>query len=39
MLMKAPDLFAAIAAEWLLLSAFCYWLGIRLSLRIVGRSA
>jgi hypothetical protein len=31
MLMKAPDLFAAIAAEWLLLTALCYWLGIRLA--------
>jgi len=39
MLMKAPDLFAAIAAEWLLLSALCYWLGIRLSRRIVSRAA
>ena len=39
MLMKAPDLFAAIAAEWLLLSALCYWLGIRLSCRIVRRTA
>jgi hypothetical protein len=35
MLMKAPDLFAAIAAEWLLLTALCYWLGIRLSRRII----
>ncbi len=39
MLMKAPDLFAAIAAEWLLLTALCYWLGIRLSRRIVRRAA
>ena len=39
MLMKAPDLFAAIAAEWLLLSALCYWLGISLSRRIVRRAA
>jgi hypothetical protein len=39
MLMKAPDLFAAIAVEWLLLSALCYWLGIRLSRRIVSRWA
>ena len=39
MLMKAPDLFAAIAAEWLLLTALCYWLGIRLSCRIVHRAA
>jgi hypothetical protein len=39
MLMKAPDLFAAIAAEWLLLTALCYWLGIRLSRRIVHRAA
>jgi len=39
MLMKAPDLFAAIAAEWLLLTALCYWLGIRLSRRIVRRTA
>lgn len=39
MLMKAPDLFAAIAAEWLLLTAVCYWLGIRLSRRIVSRPA
>ena len=38
MLMKAPDLFAAIAAEWLLLTALCYWLGIRLSRRIVRRA-
>jgi Protein of unknown function (DUF1461) len=35
MLMKAPDLFAAIAVEWLLLSALCYWLGIGLSRWIV----
>jgi Protein of unknown function (DUF1461) len=39
MLMKAPDLFAAIAAEWLLLTALCYWLGIHLSRRIVRRGA
>jgi hypothetical protein len=39
MLMKAPDLFAAIAAEWLLLSAVCYWLVIWLSRRIVMRAA
>jgi hypothetical protein len=39
MLMKAPDLFAAIAVEWLLLSALCYWLGIHLSRRIVRRAA
>ena len=39
MLMKAPELFAAIAAEWLLLTALCYWLGIRLSRRIVRRAA
>jgi hypothetical protein len=39
MLMKAPDLFAAIAAEWLLLTALCYWLGIRLSRRIIRRAA
>jgi hypothetical protein len=39
MLMKAPDLFAAIAAEWLLLTALCYWLGIRLSRRIICRGA
>jgi hypothetical protein len=39
MLMKAPDLFAAIAAEWLLLTALCYWLGIILSRRIVRRAA
>jgi hypothetical protein len=38
MLMKAPDLFAAIAAEWLLLTALCYWLGIRLSRRIIRRA-
>ena len=38
MLMKAPDLFAAIAAEWLLLTVLCYWLGIRLSLRITRRA-
>jgi hypothetical protein len=38
MLMKAPDLFAAIAAEWLLLTALCYWLGIRLSLRVNRRA-
>jgi hypothetical protein len=38
MLMKAPDLFAAIAAEWLLLTALCYWLGISLSRRIVRRT-
>jgi hypothetical protein len=38
MLMKAPDLFAAIAAEWLLLTAVCYWLGIHLSRRIVHRA-
>jgi hypothetical protein len=37
MLMKAPDLFAAIAAEWLLLTALCYWLGIRLSRRLISR--
>jgi hypothetical protein len=37
MLMKAPDLFAAIAAEWLLLTALCYWLGIRLSRRLICR--
>jgi hypothetical protein len=34
MLMKAPELFAVIAAEWLLLTALCYWLGIRLSCRL-----
>jgi Protein of unknown function (DUF1461) len=39
MLMKAPDLFAAIAAEWLLLTALCYWLVIWLSRRIVMRDA
>jgi hypothetical protein len=39
MLMKAPDLFAAIAAEWLLLSAVCYWLGIHLSLWNICRAA
>jgi hypothetical protein len=39
MLMKAPDLFAAIAAEWLLLAALCYWLGIHLSRRIIRRTA
>jgi hypothetical protein len=39
MLMKAPDLFAVIAAEWLLLTALCYWLGIRLSRRIIRRAA
>ena len=39
MLMKAPDLFAAIAAEWLLLTALCYWLGIRLSRWIIRRAA
>jgi hypothetical protein len=39
MLMKAPDLFAAITAEWLLLTAFCYWLVIWLSRRIVMRAA
>ena len=38
MLMQAPDLFAAIAAEWLLLTAFCYWLVIWLSRRIVRRA-
>jgi len=38
MLMKAPDLFAAIAAEWLLLTVLCYWLGISLSRRIVRRA-
>ena len=38
MLMKAPDLFAAIAAEWLLLTALCYWLGIRLSRRFIRRA-
>jgi Protein of unknown function (DUF1461) len=38
MLMKAPDLFAAIAAEWLLLTALCYWLGIGLSRRIIRRA-
>jgi hypothetical protein len=38
MLMKAPDLFAAIAVEWLLLTALCYWLGIGLSRRIVHRA-
>jgi hypothetical protein len=38
MLMKAPDLFAAIAAEWLLLTALCYWLGIGLSRRIILRA-
>jgi len=39
MLMKAPDLFAAIAAEWLLLTALCYWLGVILSRRIIRRAA
>jgi hypothetical protein len=38
MLMKAPDLFAAIAAEWLLLTALCYWLGILLSRGIIRRA-
>ena len=38
MLMQAPDLFAAIAAELLLLTAFCYWLVIWLSRRIVRRA-
>jgi len=38
MLMKAPDLFAAIAAEWLLLTALCYWLGIILSRRVIMRA-
>ena len=38
MLMKAPDLFAAIAAEWLLLTALCYWLGICLSRWIILRA-
>jgi hypothetical protein len=37
MLMKAPDLFAAIAAEWLLLTAMCYSLGIWLSRRLIFR--
>ena len=37
MLMKAPDLFAAIAAEWLLLTALVYWLGIWLSRRLISR--
>jgi hypothetical protein len=39
LLMKAPDLFAAIAAEWLLLAASCYSLGIWLSRRIILRAA
>jgi hypothetical protein len=39
MLMKAPDLFAAIAAEWLLLTALCYWLDIWLSRRLIQRAA
>jgi hypothetical protein len=39
MLMKAPELFAAIAAEWLLLTALCYWLGISLSRRIIRSGA
>jgi Protein of unknown function (DUF1461) len=39
MLMKAPDLFAAIAVEWLLLTSLCYWLVIWLSRRIVIRAA
>jgi hypothetical protein len=39
MLMKAPDLFAAIAVEWLLLTAFCYWLVVWFSCRIVRRDA
>ncbi len=39
MLMKAPDLFAAIAAEWLLLTALCYWLSIRLSRRFIRHAA
>ena len=38
MLMKAPDLFAAIAAEWLLLTALCYSLGIWLSRRFICRA-
>ena len=38
MLMKAPDLFAAIAAEWLLLTALCYSLGIWLSRRLICRA-
>jgi hypothetical protein len=38
-LMKAPDLFAAIAAEWLLLAALCYWLVIWLSRRLTRYTA
>lgn len=38
MLMKAPDLFAVIAAEWLLLAGLCYGLCIWMSRRLAGHS-